>query len=151
MNRSYLDVDDATDMVVWVVGDEFVVLVILQHVVLGLLVKLRDPDVDIMGKVDDWDGGVDVTVELVDEVTGQISTLTILESNVTDPRKANTPPFETAAVSSVTEIAARIVPAKALPVPRVAEEPTCQYTMHGKAPPPNTIFEPEAETKVLPI
>jgi hypothetical protein len=100
---------------------------------------------------DDFDAEVDTTVELVDDAIGQISVLTTLVSSVTDPLKANTPPFESAAVSTVTETAARMAPVKLLPVPRVAEVPTCQYTLQANAPPVSTTLEPAAVTKELPI
>jgi hypothetical protein len=48
----------------------------------------------------------------VDKTIGQVSTLTIFVSKVTAAPRANTPPFETAAVFIVTEAAARIFPAR---------------------------------------
>jgi hypothetical protein len=122
--------------------------------VLDPLVKLRKTEVDVLTvliETDDWEAKVVATVECVEELTGQISILTLLVSSVTDPLKANTPPFEMAAVFNVTEIAAKMFPTKKLPVPKVAELPTCQYTLEGNAPPVSRMLEPVAVTKELPI
>src|SRR5580704_17366013 len=70
------------------------------------------------------------------------------------PLPRNVPP------SSVMLVSARIFPTKVLLVPIVAEEPTCQYTLHplkpfsqGGALCPKTIFTMEfvAVVRVLPI
>jgi hypothetical protein len=44
-----------------------------------------------------------------------------------------------------------IFPAKLVPVWMVAEEPTCQNTLQGDAPPAKTTLAPVAVVKVLPI
>jgi hypothetical protein len=44
-----------------------------------------------------------------------------------------------------------ITPAKLLPVCMVAEEPTCQNTLQGDAPPANATVAPVAVVRVLPI
>lgn len=88
---------------------------VLVRISLVMLDKLLDSDAD-----------VDAVVELVDEATGQLWTLTWLESSVTDPPRPNNPPFTTAAVSAVIEIPARKLPWNKLPVPKVADVPTCQ-------------------------
>jgi hypothetical protein len=95
---------------------------------------------------------LDPPVELVENTTtAHVWTLTIFVSRVTLPPNANAPPFNTAAVSSVTEAAARILPWNALSVPKVAEDPTCQNTLQANAPPVSTIPEPVAVIKELPI
>jgi len=51
----------------------------------------------------------------------------VLESSVTAPFNANALPFMMSAfVFSVMLVSARILPSKSVPVPRVAELPTCQ-------------------------
>jgi hypothetical protein len=44
-----------------------------------------------------------------------------------------------------------IFPAKLFPVWIVAEEPTCQYTLHGDAPPAKATFAPVAVVREVPI
>src|ERR1035437_9664841 len=51
---------------------------------------------------------------------------TALVSNVTAPLRANSLPLTLAPVVTVMLVSARILPAKFVPVPRVAELPTCQ-------------------------
>jgi hypothetical protein len=73
-----------------------------------LLLELRDDVVDV-AEVNNVE--LDPPVELVeDTTTAHVSTLTVFVSRVTLPPNANAPPFNTAAVSSVTEAAARILP-----------------------------------------
>jgi len=60
-------------------------------------------------------------------------------------RPLRLPPF------SVMLANAMIFPAKVLPVSMVAEEPTCQYTLQGDAPPANATVAPVAVVRVLPI
>jgi hypothetical protein len=73
-----------------------------------LLLELRGDIVDV-SEVDNVE--LDPLVELVeDTTTGHVSTLTVFVSRVTLAPNANAPPFNTAAVSSVTEAAARILP-----------------------------------------
>ncbi len=54
--------------------------------------------------------------------------LILLVSNVTAPVRAYSPQFDDAPVVAVMEIRARMLPAKLVPVPKVAELPTCQKT-----------------------
>ncbi len=58
----------------------------------------------------------------------------VLSSIVTAPPSARTRPFTVAPVFRVIEVVARIVPAKSVVVPRVAELPTCQNTLQACAP-----------------
>jgi hypothetical protein len=92
-----------------------------------------------------------VVVEVgVGEEAKQVGTVMVLESSVTAPLRANTLPRSVAPVSSVAEVSAMIVPTKLLVVPRVAELPTCQKTLHACAPFSSTTLLPEAEIKVEP-
>jgi hypothetical protein len=83
--------------------------------------------------------------------TGHVSTLTMLLSRVTVAPNAKTPPLDTAWVLSVTEVAARIFPWNTLPVPKVAELPTCQNTLHANPPPVSTTLDPDAVIREDPI
>ena len=58
-----------------------------------------------------------------------VQRVTVLLSSVTAPLRAKTRPLVVAAVVSVMLESARILPAKLLPVPKVAELPTCQNTL----------------------
>jgi hypothetical protein len=55
----------------------------------------------------------------------------VLVLSVSDPPRANTPPWIVDAVFVVTETAARIFPTKFDPTPIVALVPTCQKTLHA--------------------
>ena len=55
-------------------------------------------------------------------------TVTLLLSSVTAPLRAKTLPFTLAPVFRVTLESATMFPASVVPVPRVAEAPTCQNT-----------------------
>ncbi|HQU25873.1 MAG TPA: hypothetical protein PLS29_02445, partial [Acidimicrobiales bacterium] len=82
-------------------------------------------------------GDVVVVVGDVVVVVGdveQTGTVTWLSSRVTAPFRARTRPLTVAPVSSVTDVRASTVPAKLVVVPRVAELPTCQNTLHAWAP-----------------
>jgi hypothetical protein len=101
--------------------------------------------------------------QMIDEFTGETTTvgttgvpeehplmMVSLELIVTVPflasaRPARLPP------SSVMLANAIIFPAKLLPVCIVAEEPTCQNTLQGDAPPAKTTEAPVAVVRVLPI
>jgi hypothetical protein len=60
-------------------------------------------------------------------------------------RPARLPPF------SVMLASAMIFPAKLVPVWMVAEEPTCQYTLQGDAPPAKATLAPVAVVREVPI
>jgi hypothetical protein len=51
----------------------------------------------------------------------------------------------------VTEAAARIFPWNKLPVPKVAELPTCQNTLHANPPPVSRTLDPDAVVREDPI
>lgn len=67
-------------------------------------------------------------------VAAQVGTVIVLESIVTAPFIANARPKSVAPVSSVTDWVAMIVPAKSVVVPNVADDVTCQNTLHAWAP-----------------
>jgi len=67
-------------------------------------------------------------------VAAHEGTDTVFESSVTAPVSASALPVEVALVSKVILARAITVPIKFVPVPRVAELPTCQKTPHGCAP-----------------
>jgi hypothetical protein len=92
-----------------------------------------------------------VELEELEDTPGHVSTFTVFASRVTLPVNPNTPPFDTAPVLSVTEAPARMLPWHTLPVPKVAEVPTCQNTSQACAPSVSTTLEPVAMTKELPI
>src|SRR4029078_7831686 len=66
-----------------------------------------------------------------DAHTGAVITL---ESSVVAPLRASRRPATVAFVFAVIEVSARMVPTNAVPVPRVAELPTCQNTLQACAP-----------------
>lgn len=72
-------------------------------------------------------------------------------SNVTAPVRAYNPQFDDAPVVAVIEISATMLPAKLVPVPKVAELPTCQKTLDAVAPLTSNTFELLAVIRVLPI
>jgi hypothetical protein len=78
------------------------------------------------------------TVVVVDEVVVVSGThtglVTVFESSVTAPFRANNRPWTVAFVFAVIDVKARMVPRNVVPTPRVAELPTCQKTLHGCAP-----------------
>jgi hypothetical protein len=75
-----------------------------------------------------------VVVVVVEVARRQVGTVIVLSSIVTAPPSASARPLMVAPVSSVIEAVARIVPAKLVVVPSVAELPTCQKTLHACAP-----------------
>jgi hypothetical protein len=79
------------------------------------------------------------------------SILIMLLSRVTASFNANNPPSDTAPVLRVMDVDAKIFPTKSVPVPNVAELPTCQKTLQGLAPFTNTTAEFEAVMRVDPI
>ncbi|SPZ39568.1 Uncharacterised protein [Rhodococcus wratislaviensis] len=64
----------------------------------------------------------------------QLGRVMVLVSRVTAPLRANTRPFTVVPVCTEIEVNAIMVPTKVVLVPRVAELPTCQNTLHGEAP-----------------
>src|SRR6185436_1111650 len=67
------------------------------------------------------------------EVAGiwHVGMVMVLESSVTAPFRARALPDTLAPVARVMLVSARILPANEVPVPRVAELPICQNTLHG--------------------
>lgn len=77
--------------------------------------------------------------------------LTALVSSVTAPFSAKARPVRLAPVVTVMLASARIFPENDVPVPSVAELPTCQNTLHVAPPLIRTTDEPLAVVSVLPI
>lgn len=74
----------------------------------------------------------------------QLEVVMVLSSSVTAAVCASSLPWIVAAVLAVIEADAMIVPTKCVPLPSVAEEPTCQKTLHACAPltSETVVFEP---------
>ncbi|KJF15617.1 hypothetical protein AXFE_35410 [Acidithrix ferrooxidans] len=81
----------------------------------------------------------------------QVGIVIELDSRVTAPVWAKMRPLTVAPVFRVTEVSANMVPAKFVVVPRVAELPTCQKTLHACAPFSNTTVLDEAVVRVEPL
>jgi hypothetical protein len=75
----------------------------------------------------------------------------LLVSIVTEPARASARPLMSAPLLSVIEARAMMVPTKSVSVPRVAELPTCQNTLHGEAPLMRLTLLPDAVVSVEPI
>jgi hypothetical protein len=80
-----------------------------------------------------------------------VQTVTSLSSSVTAPFRASTRPRIDAFVFIVIDVRAMMVPTKAVPVPRVAELPTCQNTLQALTPPMRVTLEFDAVMSVLAI
>ena len=97
------------------------------------------------------------TLQTCREPVSQAATVITLLSNVTAPPRpvvfsaATLPGTMVALVFTVTLVAAKIVPKKLVPVPRVAELPTWKNTLQGKPPFIMTTDELLAVVSVLPI
>jgi hypothetical protein len=113
------------------------------------VVEVVDP-ATVVDVVDVVDVVVADVVVVVPE-SEQTGTLIVFVSNVTAPPRARTRPWTVAPVSNVIEVVAMIVPAKFVVVPRVAELPTCQKTLHACAPFSRTIALDDAVVSVEPI
>jgi hypothetical protein len=61
----------------------------------------------------------------------QLEVVIVFVSRFTAPVLASSLPWIVAAVFAVIVAEAMIVPTKLVPVPSVAEEPTCQKTLHA--------------------
>ena len=74
----------------------------------------------------------------------QLDVVIVLVSRFTAAVCASSLPWIVAAVFAVIVAEAMIVPTKRVPVPSVAEEPTCQKTLHACAPlmSSTVVFEP---------
>ena len=79
--------------------------------------------------------GVDVDVAgvvvVAAVVEAQVGTVMVLESRVTSPLRASTRPSTVVLVSTTAEVSAKMLPTNVVPVPRVAELPTCQNTLQA--------------------
>ncbi len=70
------------------------------------------------------------------------------EFRVTAPLRASSRPFTVTPLFTVIDVSARIVPTKLELVPRVAELPTCQKTLHAWAPPTRVTVLADAVMRV---
>lgn len=95
-------------------------------------------------------GGVEPVeeVELVGEVE-QVGTVIWLLSSVTAPLRARSRPESVVPVCAVIDVWARMVPSNVVPVPRVAELPTCQKTLQACASLVNATIALDAVMRVL--
>jgi hypothetical protein len=84
-------------------------------------------------------------------VVPQTDMATELESSVTAPFRARTLPETLAPLFRVMLVSAMIFPMNDVDVPRVAELPTCQKTLHGWPPLVSSTDEPAAVVRVLPV
>jgi hypothetical protein len=82
---------------------------------------------------------------------GQLDVVIVFVSRLTAPVLASSLPWIVAAVLAVIVARAMIVPTKRVPVPKVAEEPTCQNTLHACAPLMSCTLVFEAVISVLAI
>jgi len=122
----------------------------------GAVVVVPAPDVSVVVVA------VDVSVVVVvgvpdDKVvvvaaggTRHVDVVIVLSLSVTAPFIARTRPFTTAALSSVIEVNAMMLPMKLVVEPRVAELPTSQKTLHACAPFSNTTEAEDAVVSVEP-
>ena len=78
--------------------------------------------------------GVSVPPPLPLALEAQLDVVIVLVSMVTAPSRASSLPWIVAPVFAVMDAKAMMVPTKRGPVPSVAEEPTCQKTLHACAP-----------------
>jgi hypothetical protein len=99
----------------------------------------------------DWDGGAVVVGMVGGGLTTQLPKLMVFVSSVTAPLRAMRDPTIFALVVAVMEVRASILPLNVEKVPRVAEDPTCQMTLHAWAPPIRVTVEAEDVTSVVPI
>ncbi len=75
-----------------------------------------------------------------------VGRVTVLVSRFTSPFRARTRPFTVAPDCTVTELEARMLPLNSVLSPRFADPPTCQNTLHARAP---LISSTEAVVAVL--
>jgi hypothetical protein len=126
----------------------------------GVVVGVTGDVVVATGVVVVVTGTVDVVVDVVDvvdvvvvvgaDVRHVVGTVTLLSSRVTAPVWARSRPLTEAPVSRVTETSARIVPEKFVVVLSVADDVTCQNTLHAWAPFSRTTLLPTAVVSVDP-
>jgi hypothetical protein len=64
----------------------------------------------------------------------QVGRVMVLVSRLTWPFRASTRPVTVVPVCTVAEVNAKMLPTKVVLVPKVAELPTCQNTLHAWAP-----------------
>jgi hypothetical protein len=119
-------------VVVVVVGGAVVVVVVVGGAVVVVVVVGGGVVVDVGGGVT------------------QLGREMVLLSRVTAPLRASTRPFTVVPVCTEIEVNAMMVPTNVVLVPRVAELPTCQNTLHGEAPLMRATVLPDAVINVDP-
>lgn len=87
-------------------------------------------------------------VVVASQAPGRIIWLLI---SVTAPFNAKTPPVTDAPSCRLIEVNAKILPLKAVVVRSVADEPTCQNTLHARAPLMSCTVDPVAAVRLDPI
>jgi len=102
----------------------------------GVAVAVGGTDVVVPVGVAVAVGGTDVVVAVGVAVAcvTQIGPVIVLESNVTSPVCTKARPSKFAPVCRWMDSRARILPMKAVPVPRVPDEPSRHHTLHGSPP-----------------
>jgi hypothetical protein len=90
----------------------------------------------------------DVVVVVVGALRSHVGVLNVSVSSVTAPLRARARPCTVTPVVTLIDVRARIVPTNVDPVPRVAELPTCQNTLHCCAPLINVTVLPDAVMSV---
>lgn len=92
--------------------------------------------------------GTDVVVVVV--TNAHAEAVMALSLSVTAPVLARTRPLTEAPLFNVAELEARMLPMKLVVEPRVADDPTCQNTLHACAPFSRTTLLADAVVSVLP-
>jgi hypothetical protein len=87
-------------------------------------------------------------VVVVGALRSHVGVLNVSVSSVTAPLRARARPCTVTPVVTLIDVRARIVPTNVDPVPRVAELPTCQNTLHCCAPLINVTVLPDAVMSV---
>jgi hypothetical protein len=143
-----VEVVEVVDPGVVVVVDPGVVVVVEPGVVVVVVVDPGVVVVVVPGVVVEVVVAPAVVVVVV--ASSQVGTVTVLSSIVTAPPIAKTRPLTIAPVLSVIDVVARIDPAKWVVVPKVAELPTCQNTLHACAPFSSVMVLDDAVVRVEP-
>jgi hypothetical protein len=81
------------------------------------------------------DGEVDVEADDVGVAVAQAGRVMTLSSRLTCPLRARTRPDTVVPVCTLADVSARMLPTNVVFVPRVAELPICQNTLHAWAEP----------------
>ena len=119
-----------------------------------VVVELGTTDEEVVVELGTIDEEVDVELGTIDDVVvvggafEQSGSVKVSVSRVTAPLRASARPSTATPVFTVMEVRAMMLPTKTELVPRVAELPTCQYTLQAKAPLISETVLPEAVMSV---